>query len=203
MFAYCWNNPVNNADQSGHLYSSTKLHNFILEDICSKDSNKTYKDTHMLYTARYWTGKKYTTYGFCDLYDTRTNEIWDAKRFGGGLTCTKAYAKAQVKNYVVNGVFAKQEPAELKVGGTISSIESNFFTKPDHDGKGQYLMWYWDAGDGVIFYDYLYVPSVDEALFVGACVVAGIRLAMGDLSSLSSLGSGALGMPLPIPVPIG
>lgn len=141
----------------------------------------------MVYEIPYWKGKKFSVYGFCDLYDTETHEIWDAKRFGGGVTCSKLYAMAQVNNYVNNGTFTKQAPAELKVGGTVSKIPSNCFIKPDRDGQGNYMIWYWDAGDGVIFYDYLYVPSGQEVLLVVAVAAIAAAIATGNIPTAATI----------------
>ena len=196
MFAYCGNDPICNTDPSGTYYTPGQIHDFVLEDICEKDPKKEYRNTHTVYSIPYWKGKKFSLYGFCDLYDTVTHEIWDAKRFGGGPTCTKLYASAQVKNYVENGTFTKREPAKLQVGGTVSQIATNCFTKPDKDYSGTYFVWYWDAGDGVIFYDYLYVPSGKEVMYASTVIVIGIAIASGGLALGAAAAGGAAAIPL-------
>ena len=190
MFAYCGNNPVSNEDPTGNLYTPTELHNFVLKEICDNDPQKTWQNTHMVYEIPYWKGKKFSVYGYCDLYDTVTHEIWDAKHFGGGLTCTKLYAMHQVKNYVDNGTFTKQAPAELKVGGTVSKIEPDYFIKRDRDGQGNYVIWYWDAGDGVIFYDYVYFPSGQETLVAAACIAIAAAYATGNIPTGTAITAG-------------
>ena len=42
------------------------------------------------------------------------------------------------------------------------------FTKKDNDGSGTYVIGYWDTGVGVLFYDYVYIPSGDELAIAAA-----------------------------------
>ena len=68
-------------------------------------------------------------------------------------------------------------------------ISSNVFTKTDTDGRGKYVIGYWDTGVGVLFYDYYYIPSGEEVavgVAIGAiAVLAGVAVGAG-------VGAGAL-----------
>ena len=177
MFAYCGNNPITRLDSTGNKYSKTELHNFVLENICKHNSDLRCKDTYMKYKTKYL----FHSYGYCDLYNTKTGEVWECKRFGGGVTCTKFAASLQLANYVNNGILQCDTGLNLQIGGTETIIETNEFTVPDKDGEGFYSISYWDAEDGIIFYDYCYIPSIRETLGI-ALVVSGAALCQDLLS---------------------
>ena len=40
MFAYCGNNPIVRVDENGQYYTSGQIHDFVIADICKKDSTK-------------------------------------------------------------------------------------------------------------------------------------------------------------------
>ena len=189
MFAYCGNNPVIRADESGQRYSSTEIHNFVLEDICGKHPTMSRKNTYMKYKKKYL----WHTYGYCDLYDTQSGEVWEAKRFMGGITCTKTAASLQLQNYVNNGTLVSNPSLDLCTGGTYTTIEPNVFEVMDKDMEGAYIVAYWDAGDGIIFYDYVYVPSPKEI----ANVTIGTLVLAGYLGLAYCTGGASLGIPLP------
>ena len=188
MFAYCGNRPVMRADSTGQKYSSTEIHNFVLEDICEKHPTMRRDRTFMMYKKPY----KGHKYGFCDLYDTGTGEVWEAKRFGGGSTCTKRSASKQLQNYVNNGILMSNPAKELCTGGTHTHIDCNVFTKVDKDMEGTYVIGYWDAGDGIIFYDYVYIPSANEVATVATAILITAAAAAAILFS-----GGASPIPLP------
>lgn len=193
MFAYCGNNPVFRRDDTGTYYFSGEIHNFVVDDICKNNTNKTGDDTYISYYKPILKGRKWYTYGFCDVYDTVTHEVWEVKRLGGGPTCTPAAAGEQLANYVLRGVLKHHDSWKLKLGGTETSIEPNVFTKMDRDEKGMYVIGYFDAGNGLVFYDYLYVPSGDE-LFVVGCAAVGILglIYGGGFAAIAGAGAGAI-----------
>ena len=166
MFAYCNNNIINSKDPTGEHYTPGQIHDFVLEDICMHDPKKEYKNNYMIYKERYWGH----TYGFCDLYDTTTHEIWELKRINSGATCSFLAARAQLSNYVRNGVFKHRTDTNYVIGGEKSTVDPNVFYKPDNDGEGVYVIGYFDTGMGVLFYDYQYVPSLKEAATCAAVV---------------------------------
>lgn len=103
-----------------------------------------------------------------------TNEVWEVKRLGGGRTCTKQAAMMQLANYVTNGILQSEENFNPQTGGTSTVIEPNVFEVSDKDEEGMYVIAYWDGGDGIIFYDYVNIPSKKEVcdVLVGALGVA-------------------------------
>ena len=189
MFVYCGNNPAIRIDKSGHRYSNTEIHNLVLKDICDNHPTMTQKETYMKYKNKYL----WHTYGYCDLYDTQSGEVWEVKRFMGGITCTKFAASQQLQNYVNNGILVYNPSLKLCTGGTYTTIDTTVFEVMDKDMSGSYVIAYWDAGDGIIFYDYVYVPSAEEIadIAIGSLILA-CYLGLAYLTSGASLG-----IPLP------
>ena len=180
MFAYCGNNPIVRTDDSGQAYTPGQIHDFVIDDICKNDPNKegSREENKVIYPKPIL----FSTYGYCDLYDNITGEVWELKRFSGAASCQFVYAYAQLSNYV-SGKLAKKPHIPLKFGGDKTIISSNVFTKPDNDGEGIYVIGYWDTGVGVLFYDYRYIPSGDEAArsiaIVAIAALAGFALFAG------------------------
>ena len=168
MFAYCGSQPVSNTDETGTYYTSGQIHDFVLDHICEEDKSIVYKGTYMRYGKPY----KNHTYGFCDLYRPSTGEVWEVKRLSSAYSCSYAYAKRQLLNYITNGTFKYHPKQELKMGST---IPTDVFEVPDNDGEGKYVITYWSLGDGIINYDYYYVPSIDE-ITEAAMVVATVGI---------------------------
>ena len=109
----------------------------------------------MLYGIEY----RNHTYGYCDLYDIMTHEIWEVKRNGSSYSCSDAFASMQLNNYINNGTFKHQEQkGDYIKGGTKTNIETWTFHKHDPSSGGVYRITYWDAGNGIIKYDYIYIP---------------------------------------------
>ena len=179
MFAYCGNNPISYVDETGEYYTSGQIHDFVVEDICKNNPNKCGKNTYMRYKEPYLKGNKYHYYGYCDIFDIETHEIWEVKRFGGGSSCSPAAAMRQLQNYVANGVLNYFAPCEQYTGGTFSEIPMNEFFKRDNDGKGTYVIGYWDTGMGVIYYDYYYIPDPKETEMLVNAFVFGMAAGAG------------------------
>ena len=188
MFAYCGNNPIIRVDDKGQYYTPGQIHDFVIEDICKKDPNKkgSRQDNKIIYSQPVFF---VYTYGYCDVRDSTTGEVWELKRFSNAPTCQFAYAYAQLSNYV-NGHLESAPNKTLTFGGDHTMISPNVFTKIDSDGKGQYVIGYWDTGVGVLFYDYMYIPSGDEvAVGVATLIMAG--LAGCAVSAIAGAGAGA------------
>ena len=191
MFAYCGNNPENGCDARGEYYTPGQIHDFVVEDICENNRNKTGDDTYISYYKSILRGKKWYKYGFCDIYDTVTHEVWEVKRLSPATSCSPIAASFQLSNYVYRGLLKSHPDWKLKLGGQETTIKPNIFTKLDKDGKGMYLMGYFDVGNGLIYYDYYYIPSPDEAAMAGAAVV-GLMLLLSGAGAVSAVPTLAL-----------
>ena len=179
MFAYCGNNPINYIDETGEYYTPGQIHDFVIEDICNNNPNKRGKNTYMIYKEPYLKGSKYHFYGYCDIFDIETHEIWEVKRFGGGSSCSLAAAERQLRNYVKNGILNYFAPWDQYTGGQYTQIPMNTFLKCDVGDRGIYVISYWDTGLGVIFYDYYYLPAPEEYTVAMKAVAYGMGAGAG------------------------
>ena len=78
----------------------------------------------------------------------------------------------QLDNYINNGTFVHQEKKNGYIkGGTKTEIMKNVFYKRDYSTGGTYRINYWDAGDGIINYDYIYIPPKKAAYALSGAVL--------------------------------
>ncbi len=110
MFAYCLNNPVNSADPAGTL-TSRQIHDFALQGFAMQGDTLSTNKTCIYYNGIDWTGG----FGFCDLYDTATGEVWELKRNSLAATCSSAYAINQLNKYV-SGKLKHNMGLSLRIG---------------------------------------------------------------------------------------
>ena len=99
MFAYCNNNPVNYYDSDGNMPQAVEdkiIHDKVLKEICGQNSNLRMRKTCIYYNGVDSTGG----WGFCDLYNISTGEVWELKKVSDSYTCTTAAASIQLSNYV-------------------------------------------------------------------------------------------------------
>ena len=172
MFAYCGNNPIIRVDDNGQYYTPGQIHDFVVDDICANNPNKkgSRRDNKIIYSKPVL----FSTYGYCDVLDSSAGEVWELKRFSIAPSCQFGIAHLQLSNYV-NGYLENDPNKTLVFGGTNTKISPNVFTKTDSDGKGQYVIGYWDTDLGVLFYDYMYIPSGDEvSVGVAVLIIAGL-----------------------------
>ena len=187
MYAYCGNNPIFYKDSTGTLRSRAEIHNAVAANISERSSGLIKdKKTYLKYK------NNPSRHGFCDLYHSVTGEVWEIKRWGGGLSCSKFAARKQLENYVKNGYLVHNPNLSLQIGG--DQIQSNGFLYPDNDGEGQYWIFYWNAGHGIIFYDYFYLASAKEVAQTATVAITIILLA-------ATMYAWAHGVPVP-PVPL-
>ena len=179
MFAYCLNNPVSFSDPTGAL-TRGQIHNKVLDQIIADKrqegrSTLSRRKTCIYYNCVDARGK----WGFCDLYDSDTGEVWELKR----NTCNEDAAKEQLKGYV-NGRLRHKKDLPLSVGGRLipDGVVRSFTYS---DKSGTYDITYWDGGNGILWYDYVYTPSdrqkqVNAAMMVGTtalvCTVVGVLM---------------------------
>ena len=112
-------------------------------------------------------------WGFCDLYDYETGEVWELKR----VTCNKEKAKRQLKGYL-NGALKHYPDLALVQGGRIiPEGEVRSFTYVDNSGT--YCISYWDSGDGILMYDYVYEKSDSKKFMDASAAVCATICAVG------------------------
>ncbi len=132
-FSYCLNNPLSYIDPYGFLTSFGEIHRYVINDIKLRYPNLQVSNVKILYSN----GK----YGYCDIINTRTGEIWELKR----VTVNMHSAENQLRQYV-NGRYYHDLDLELTKGGDL--ITANSFLKNGYDIS------YWNVGNGIILYDY-------------------------------------------------
>lgn len=140
----------------------------VLEQII-RDLEKEGRSSTTMHKTCIYRNKKnaFGGWGFCDLYDYDTGEVWELKR----VTCSKENAKAQLKGYL-NGALKHYPDLPLVQGGRIiPDGEIRSFTHKD--STGTYYITYWDSGDGILMYDYVYKKSTAQTI-MDATAVAGL-----------------------------
>ena len=152
MFAYCNNNPVCCFDPTGCLTDS-QIHNSVLASIILNYMASGYYFLSMVDTMIYYNGENLLNgWGFCDLYDTYTGEVWELKKASASYTCTTRYAKKQLGKYV-NGRLASNPDLELVRGGDLV-FEPHTYTISDSNGT--YTITYWQECEGILRYSYTF-----------------------------------------------
>ena len=180
MFAYCGNNPVNFEDPTGEL-TQGQIHNLVLEEIIKEKKKEGRKTLSCHRTCIYyncvdfWGG-----WGFCDLYDVASGEVWELKKESSSYTCSTEYATRQLKNYV-SGRLKNMPNLKLKSGGRLLTGKSSFTYT---DSSGTYNILYWEQGNGILRYAYIKTkrPSPDSAQLL-------LGFALGGFSKKSNGGS--------------
>jgi hypothetical protein len=180
MFAYCLNNPVLFDDPTGNL-TRGQIHDKVLEQIIEDERQKGRTTLRMKKTCIYYNCVDFRDgWGFCDLYDVSTGEVWELKR----NTCNEQAAQRQLDRYV-GGALKHSKNLPLTVGGRL--IPDGVVRKFTYvDKSGTYDITYWDGGNGILWYDYTYSPSnrqkcINVAIVAGAiavgCTAAGFAFA--------------------------
>lgn len=92
MFTYCNNNPICCADPTGEL-TGGQIHDSVLAAIILDYTKAGYSFLSMRDTKIYYNGKNiWNGWGYCDLYDIQTGEVWELKKDSKSYTCTTTYA---------------------------------------------------------------------------------------------------------------
>ena len=182
MFAYCLNNPTNHLDPTGK-FTRRQIHDEVLREICLYDSDLVMTDTCVYYNGKDHKGK----WGFCDLLNTKTGEVWELKRISTASSCQRSAARDQLGGYLC-GCLKHIKELQLTEGKT--KIPSGCFTR--RDGNKSYYIWYWDSGDGIIYYDYLFTTDNDgfEAGISITGLVAEVMIIIALSMYYRSIGSG-------------
>ena len=122
------------------------IHDKVLKEICGQNSNLRMRKTCIYYNGVDFTGG----WGFCDLYNVSTGEVWELKKVSNSYTCTTVAATIQLSNYVSGRL--KHYP-DLKlfmpyethiVDGTTSFTMNGYI----------YDVEYYNEGNGILRYSY-------------------------------------------------
>ena len=154
MFAYCNNNPVNYYDNTGYLLQAVRdksVHDMVLSIICGRNSELRMYETCVYYNGEDWSGG----FGFCDLYNIRTGEVWELKKNSNSYSCSTAAAQMQLSKYL-SGKLKHHNELELTLPYETTISEGTFdFT----DGYYYYHVSYWYEGFGILRYSYTYTNT--------------------------------------------
>ncbi|MDR1630581.1 MAG: DNRLRE domain-containing protein [Oscillospiraceae bacterium] len=148
MFAYCLNNPVMLLDPSGNISNRT-IHDQVVAEVARRHSLLSEKTVYYTTTKLRLAGK----YGYCDLYDSSTQEIWEVKR----ATVSFSSAKKQLQKYLdadsIEVAFGKYDNSPFNTGGRIDSFS---FQYEDYTVEVLY------EGDGIIYYQYAKTEQLES-----------------------------------------
>ncbi len=136
MFAYCRDNPVNYTDSAGdkgfksvlaraiikNLMIDSIIHRRVQLRVSQDNPGVTYKNPMIIYNSG---GRYKGGYGFCDLYNPETGEVWEVKKY----TVDGESARKQLENYT-KGRLNANLGLPLKVGTSpliLNSFEEEVF----------------------------------------------------------------------------
>ena len=189
MFAYCNNNPVCSIDPTG-CFTDGQIHNIVLAAIVVSYVEKGYYYLKQHDTLIYYNGKNWKNgWGYCDLYDSKTGEVWELKKDSKSYTCTTTYAKRQLGKYV-NGRLASDPSLQLSRGGfLINGVQTHVVS----DSKGTYYIEYWEQGNGILRYRYTYTKNTSTKV-LNALSIAGLVIG-GGLLGASLIATGGASAP--------
>jgi len=184
MFAYCNNNPANSYDADGTL-TRRQIHDLALEKIKEEAEKRGRSNLSMKDTCIYRNSQNASAgWGFCDLYDSGTGEVWELKR----STCNLDSARTQLGNYT-RGALKHHLGLPLKTGQRL--LPEGYIGYYTHrDASGTYKIRYWDNGDGILLYDYTYEKSTNKKVIDGLGIGA-LGLCTAGLIISAVLTSGA------------
>ena len=168
MFAYCGNDPINYFDSSGCIPQAVEdrfVHDKVLEYICSQDSTKSlrYTETCIYLNGIDWRGG----WGFCDLYNSVTGEVWELKKDSSSWRCSTVFANLQLGKYV-NGVLKHNPELDLCRPYTTIISDGEF---PIPGVFYKYRVTYTNEGNGILKYRYAKTPT-EELLAIKAAIGA-------------------------------
>jgi RHS repeat-associated protein len=177
MYTYCLNNPVVGVDSNGMftLYYG-EIHKRVQLDMLENQGRSMSIEIHVLYDTidELWG----TSYGFADVMDLATGEMWEIKPVGANLAMAKYQLSMCVRNCRNKG--DSSNPARAIVGGSIINRKNI----PYDNSLGHYNISYWYVGDGVVYYAYTFTPKEELV-----CAYIAYNL-MKRTSSMISFGAG-------------
>ena len=149
MWVYCNNCPLAHTDESGELPQAVTdklVHDAVLAVIVFKNPNLSMTDTCVYYNGEnIWGG-----YGFCDLFNTVTGEVWELKKDSWSRSCRTSNALAQLARYTT-GKLKYYPKLPLKFPEETQIDDGHFsFTFAGYE----YDVSYWSENNGILRYSY-------------------------------------------------
>ena len=151
QFSYCENNPVNFFDTTGCLLQAVRdkmVHDMVLTRMCGNNPALKMTQTCVYYNGKNWLGG----FGYCDLYNSQTGEVWELKKQSYSYSCTTAAAQCQLARYTAGKLKHNPNLRLVLPYQTIISEGTFEFT----DSNYIYHVNYWYEGYGVLRYSYTY-----------------------------------------------
>ena len=160
------------ADQTGEAATKGQIHNWVVNDIV-------WKYSLIGMTTNFWISYPENNdynrkYGIADLVCLVTGEVWEVKRF----TVSMNSAEKQLDRYVSNIPYkTNYQGIDLVRGGS-----KGIYILPGiilrSEGNTTYFVYYWDCGNGIVYYNYQKFPTkdIETAVATGAAVAIGSYL---------------------------
>ncbi len=149
MFVYCLNNPTFYVDEAGYIPQAVTdkiIHDMVLAYISANQANLSWTGTCIYYNGEDFRGG----WGFCDLYNTQTGEVWELKKDSSSYSCTTSAALAQLARYT-SGRLKNNKKLELHMPYKTTINSGGFsFTQNGYI----YDVTYWSEGNGILRYRY-------------------------------------------------
>ena len=149
MFAYCNNSPVAYIDASGDLPQAVTdklLHDAVLAMIAFEQPNLSMTQTCIYYNGEnIWGG-----FGYCDLFNTATGEVWELKKESQSRSCRTSSALAQLTRYTTGKLkhypnLQLRFPKETQINSGSFSFKAAGYI---------YDVSYWSENNGILRYRY-------------------------------------------------
>ena len=198
VFLYCKNNPITSTDTSGylpHAITDKRVHNRVLADIVRRDISR---QLTMHHTCIYYNRKNILKgWGFCDLYNKSTGEVWELKKVdrGKSRSLKTLIALTQLNKYV-NGRLKSNPDLELTFpvhDNPRGIMEGSLEYQDEIDGY-DYHVKYWSDGNCILRYDYSRTKGQTRQE-VEDTIETAVSVMVGGLLTVAGFGMGAGNLP--------
>ena len=176
-------------DETGDLPKvivDKRIHDKVLENICNGNQDLSWKKTCIYYNSANWSGG----WGFCDLYNKKTGEVWELKKDSSSFSCSIPAATVQLNKYI-HGRLKYDLDLPLKLPYE-TNIEKNTFSC--YISNACYTITYWYEGSGILRYQYYTLDENHNYNYIGVVVGAILSVAAALI-----LGPAGCGVPVLIP----
>ena len=118
-----------------------------------------------------YTGK----WGYCDLYNVKTGEVWELKKNSNSKSCRTENALIQLEQYTMGHLLWQPDLPLKKPDTTV--ITGGHFTRDTL--YCTYDVDYWSEGNGILRYDYSISINANRVLqtvaIIGIAVISGFN----------------------------